>query len=64
MQALDQVQLNEYLFKVLVIGEPNVGKSSQELTVFLGKTSLIKRYVNNEFSTKYKYTIGGTSSKS
>jgi len=39
--------VNEYLFKVLVIGEASVGK-----------TSLIKRYVENHFSSKYKYTIG------
>jgi len=41
------LQMNEFLFKIIVIGEANVGK-----------TSTIKRYVSNEFSNKYKYTIG------
>lgn len=37
----------EHLFKILVIGDLGVGK-----------TSLIKRYVHNFFSTHYKATIG------
>eukprot|EP00300_Choanocystis_sp_HF-7_P001870 c11482_g1_i2.p1 GENE.c11482_g1_i2~~c11482_g1_i2.p1 ORF type:complete len:208 (+),score=44.95 c11482_g1_i2:203-826(+) len=37
----------EYLFKVLIIGEAGVGK-----------TALIRRYVDNVFSFKYKATIG------
>lgn len=36
-----------YMFKVLVLGEPSVGK-----------TSLVARYVNGLFSTKYKSTVG------
>lgn len=37
----------QYLFKVLVVGE-----------IGTGKTSLIKRYVHNIFSENYKSTIG------
>lgn len=37
----------EYLFKVIVIGEASVGK-----------TSIIHRYVERIFNPKYKYTIG------
>merc|ERR1711916_108951 len=37
----------EFLFKVLVLGEAGVGK-----------TALIRRYVENTFSFRYKYTIG------
>ena len=38
----------EYLFIVIVVGEANVGK-----------TSIVHRYVEGTFSSKYKYTIGG-----
>ncbi|MFX0106419.1 MAG: Rab family GTPase [Candidatus Hodarchaeota archaeon] len=37
----------EYSFKVIVIGPPAVGKSS-----------LIRRFIENKFSMKYKFTIG------
>ena len=37
----------EYLFKVIVVGEPGVGKSCA-----------IRRYVHGIFSLKYKATIG------
>ena len=39
----------EFLFKLIVVGEANVGK-----------TSIVHRYVEGTFSSKYKYTIGGT----
>ncbi|KAG0017898.1 Ras- protein Rab-38 [Entomortierella chlamydospora] len=39
--------IREYLYKILVIGD-----------VGTGKTSIIKRYVHNIFSTNYKSTIG------
>lgn len=38
---------NEYLYKVLVVGDNHTGK-----------TSIIKRYVHNMFSNVYKATIG------
>ena len=37
----------EFNFKILVVGEPSVGK-----------TSLVRRYTNNKFSAEYKSTIG------
>jgi GTPase SAR1 family protein len=39
--------MNEFLYKILVVGDIGVGK-----------TSLIKRYVHNIFSMHYKATIG------
>lgn len=59
------MELAEYLFKVIVIGEANVGEELPiepiiTRIISTGKTSIIKRYVNGEFSHKYKYTIGGT----
>ena len=38
----------EILFKVLIIGDPTVGK-----------TSFVHRYVNNIYKKDYKMTIGG-----
>eukprot|EP01135_Chromosphaera_perkinsii_P009913 Nk52_evm6s1967 gene=Nk52_evmTU6s1967 len=43
----NELQLSEKLYKVLVVGEIGVGK-----------TSFIKRYVHNSFTTNYKSTIG------
>lgn len=40
-------EMQEHLFKVLVVGDSGVGK-----------TSLIKRYVHGVASDKYKATIG------
>lgn len=40
--------MTEVLFKVLIIGDPTVGK-----------TSFVQRYVNNSFRRDYKMTIGG-----
>lgn len=37
----------EYAFKILVIGPAAVGKSS-----------LIRRFINNKFSLQYQFTIG------
>ncbi|XP_060701059.1 ras-related protein Rab-7L1-like isoform X2 [Hemiscyllium ocellatum] len=39
---------SDYLFKVLVIGDCTVGK-----------TSLVQRYANDTFSKNYKSTVGG-----
>jgi GTPase SAR1 family protein len=38
---------NTYLFKIVVLGDPNVGK-----------TALINKYVHNKFSNNYKATVG------
>ena len=38
----------EYLYKVIVIGNPEVGK-----------TALLDRYINNKFVGQYKKTLGG-----
>lgn len=43
----EKIAVKEYLFKVLVIGDLNTGK-----------TSLIKRYVQHSFSEQYRTTIG------
>jgi Ras-related protein Rab-7L1 len=40
--------MTEVLFKVLIIGDPTVGK-----------TSFVQRYVNNLYRRDYKMTIGG-----
>ena len=41
--------MTERVFKILVIGDSTVGK-----------TSFVQRYVNNSFTKDYKCTIGGT----
>jgi len=46
-QATPQAEETEYLYKILVVGD-----------LGCGKTSIIHRYVNNIFSTKYRATIG------
>ena len=38
---------NKFIVKVIILGDSNVGK-----------TSLLNKYVKNEFSIKYKATIG------
>lgn len=39
----------EHLFKILIVGDGSVGKSS-----------FVHRYVNGQFSKTYKMTVGGT----
>lgn len=41
-----ETEPEEYLYKILVVGD-----------VGCGKTAIIKRYINNIFSTKYKATV-------
>ncbi|KAI8374865.1 P-loop containing nucleoside triphosphate hydrolase protein [Blakeslea trispora] len=41
------IEMREYLYKILVVGDLGTGK-----------TSIIRRYVHNIFSTNYKSTIG------
>lgn len=41
--------MNEYLLKILVVGDGNVGKSS-----------FVHRYVDGMFTKTYKMTVGGT----
>jgi GTPase SAR1 family protein len=43
----DMNQKREYVFKILVIGESNTGK-----------TALVKLYVHNTFSLNYRATVG------
>lgn len=40
--------MTEILFKVIIIGNPTVGK-----------TSFVQRYVNESYRRDYKMTIGG-----
>lgn len=42
-------KMTEILFKVIIIGDPTVGK-----------TSFVQRYVNDSYRRDYKMTIGGT----
>jgi Ras-related protein Rab-32 len=42
----DGEDITEYLFKILIVGDIGVGK-----------TSIIKRYVHNIFSIHYKSTV-------
>ena len=44
---LDFNKMKDYSFKILVIGPASVGKSS-----------IIRRFVDNKFSLQYKFTIG------
>jgi len=46
-QQAPQMEEIEFLYKILVVGD-----------LGCGKTSIIHRYVNNVFSTKYRATIG------
>jgi len=43
----NEVEEIEYLYKILVVGD-----------LGCGKTAIIQRYVNNQYSTKYRATIG------
>jgi Ras-related protein Rab-7L1 len=40
--------MTELLFKIIIIGDPAVGK-----------TSFVQRYVNDSYRRDYKMTIGG-----
>lgn len=40
--------MTEYLYKIIVVGAPQGGK-----------TSLLDRYINNNFNPNYKGTLGG-----
>lgn len=41
-----QAEMREYLYKILVVGDLGTGK-----------TSIIRRYVHNIFSSNYKSTV-------
>jgi len=47
LKMMDNMQQRELMYKVLVVGDIGVGK-----------TSIIRRYVNRSFSTQYKTTVG------
>ena len=53
---------NEFFFKFLLIGDPGMlrmlclNQASIELGV--GKTSILRRYIENEFSSEHQPTIG------
>lgn len=42
----EEITTNEYVYKILVVGDSGCGK-----------TSIIRRYVKNEFSTEYTSTV-------
>ncbi|KAJ1350993.1 Ras [Parelaphostrongylus tenuis] len=44
---MSEEEKKQYSFKILVIGDPGTGK-----------TSIIRRYVHDVFTTNYKSTIG------
>lgn len=46
MSYCAQAEVREYLFKILVVGDLGTGK-----------TSIIRRYVHNIFSSNYKSTV-------
>ncbi|MHA1305331.1 MAG: hypothetical protein ACTSPI_16655, partial [Candidatus Heimdallarchaeaceae archaeon] len=45
--SIERQQGKKYIFKIVLLGDPGVGKSS-----------LISRYVHNRFESSYMITIG------